>query len=129
MALNRSYKGGIDSFTREAPSTEDEVLEILSRYIKKNFPKDGNEISREIKDSNKHIIKMDDEGLGNNIIEGDTVAYGCFSYSAKDHSVQKIWEYKFEIKKNDGVLKVYVSDWFGTTVETWNDKVRSGDIY
>lgn len=129
MVLNRSYDGGTDSFKREVPSNENEVLDILSIYIKKNFPKNSNEISSEIKDNNNHIIKMDDKGLDNHIIEGDTVAYGCFSYPAEDHSVQKIWEYKFEIKDNDGVLEVYISNWFGTTVEEWKNKRRKREIY
>lgn len=133
--MSRAFNGGQETYRdEEPPENEKEVIELLSRFIIQKF-KSGSEIADQIQSNpNKRIlIFLASEGHTNPKMtirgKGDLVAYGTFSFPAKDHSVQVIWENRFEIENTDEGVFVRVSNWSGPTVKSWNKKLEREKIY
>lgn len=133
--MSRAFKGGTDYYSMERPATESDVLKVIERFIRDNFKK-GDEVASEIvREQDKRIILFADEGEQDSPAtlsqrDDDLVAYGAVSYRARDHSVQTIWENKFEVREqSDGTLYVRFSDWYGTTVESWSKKVDRDELF
>lgn len=133
--MSRAFKGGSETYRDESPPrVEIEVLRILERFIRENF-KSGDEVADEVTgDSDKRIIIFADDDeqespatLGQR--DDDLIVYGSFSYRARDHGVQTIWENQFEMRDTGDGVYVRVSDWYGTTVESWTKKVERGELY
>lgn len=133
--MSRAFKGGSETYRDEkVPQVEIEVLQILERFIQDNF-KAGDEVADEVTgDSDKRIIIFAEDGeqespatLGQR--DGDLIVYGSFSYRARDHGVQTIWENQFEMRDTGDGVYVRVSNWYGTTVESWTKKVERNTLY
>lgn len=131
--MSRAFNGGSLEVSQQAPTNKAEVLSILKEFIRMKY-KDP-DIAQELdnKQDDHLLIFFADEGEQESPATlkqtGDLVAYGTFVYEAKEHPVQTIWENHFEIRETDSGVFVRVSNWYGTTVETWNKKVARQSIY
>lgn len=125
--MSIAFEGGFEKYNISEPKNDGDVLNILQRFIRDRF-KDAS-VADEITEDWKHFILWDS---GRDMAPkdfGEVVAYGSFMYGAKDHSVQTIWENQFEIRSDGDMVFVYVSSWYGTTVESWEKKVERETLY
>lgn len=125
--MSIAFDGGYEKYRKSAPQTDSDVLDILQRFIKDRF-KDSS-VADEITADDKHFVLWDSGRDLSPKDFGEVVAYGSFSYLAKDHSVQTIWENRFEIRSDGDEIFVYVDSWSGTTVESWQKKVNREQLY
>jgi len=134
--MSNSFNGGSNTYGNvTVPQSEDEVISILAQFISDEFkPNVAEDIAEEVSsDSTKQIIifaNSDEQTspatLGRR--DADLIAYGSFVYTS-DHDVQDIWENQFEIRETNQGVYIRVSDWLGTTVETWSEKVEKDAMY
>lgn len=133
--MSRAFTGGHETYSNETtPQTEEDVVDLLSLFIRDRF-KSGDEVAEEVRgDEDKHIVFFAGDGENESPATfgnpgGELVSYGSFSYRARDHGVQTIWENQFEIRDVDDGVFVRVSSWYGTTVDSWVKKVERKTLY
>lgn len=133
---SNSYTGGSETFaTVSTPLTETDALQVLKRFIQNNFSNPDETISRLEENDGSFVLEADSSQYESpatleNDRDDQLKYYGAFISPASNHSIQRIWEYHFEVREADnGDVFVRVSDWFGTTPETWSDKVNNNDFY
>lgn len=133
---SNSYSGGSETFsTVSTPLTESSAVQALKKFIRNNFSNPDKTISKLTEDDGSFILEADSSQyespatLEHNRDE-QLKYYGAFISPANNHSIQRIWEYHFEVREsNNGDVFVRVSDWFGTTPESWSEKVDNKDFY
>ena len=133
--MSGAYKGGSETFRDvSVPKTEREVRELLAKFIQNEFrmKEAANEV---LENDDKSIIMFadDDEDQspatrGSNPT-GELVVYGSIAYRARNHSVQTIWENKFEVRERENGIYVRMTNWFGPTVGTWDKKVTQNKLW
>lgn len=125
--MSIAFSGGFEYMDEPEPQNESDVLNVLQSFIRDRF--DDPSVADEITRDDKHFVLWDDGRDLSPKQFGEVVAYGSFSYRAKEHSVQTIWENQFEIRSDGDQLFVYVSSWYGTTVDSWQKKVEREELY
>lgn len=132
--MSRAFRGGSSTFDTERPETDEDVFDLVQQFVRDKFKK-GNEVAKDIEERDDVFMTFfadEDKNRSPATLkeEGDLIAYGAFTYPARDHSVQTIWENKFEIReKENEELLVRVSNWYGTTVESWDRKVEQNSLH
>ena len=131
--MSHSYSGGSATYTQYS-LTKSTVPQILQRFIEDEFSNPSETISRISEEDGLYIITAEDsENTSPATLEherdDELQYYGAFISPATEHPVQTIWEYQFEIRqKTDGRVFIRVSDWSGTTVDTWKQRVSTKGI-
>lgn len=131
MKTSLSYNGGYKNYSNiEKPENKNDVIQILQKFIKDKFT-EPEAVVDEISRDDRHIIKFENPENKNFSLknQGDTIVVGSFVYPAKNHSIQKIWENKFEIRETNEGLLVNVKSWEGSTVESWTERKEKNKIW
>lgn len=133
--MSRAFNGGMIELSGESPpETKADVLNTLQQFIRRKFR--NSEIANEIesRQDDRVLIFFADESQEESPVtiqpeKGELLAYGAFSYDAKEHPVQTIWENHFEIRDTGDGLYIRVSDWYGTTPDSWNKKISRRKLF
>lgn len=136
MRMSNSYDGGTEIYTRfSTPVQKQDVKDIVQQFVRQNFTNSAETIDKISETDGFFVIEADpSENISPVTLENerdDTLRYyGAFISPATNHSIQQIWEYQYEIRENSGG-KVYVrvSSWKGTSLEKWNERVKTNSMY
>lgn len=125
--MSIAFEGGFEKYNVDEPQTDSDVLDLLQRFIRDRF-KDAS-VAEEITSEEKHFVLWDGAKEPSPNKFGEHIAYGSLCYGAKDHDIQTIWENQFEIRSDGNEVFVYVSNWYGTTLESWEKKVELEQLF